>query len=117
MLCLAYPREIKHTVIALYIDTKGDRKHSLKTIASLNCQNYQTTAAMNELIFIVEEASERGFIARAFGESIFTEANNLANLHSNIRDAVRCHFDQGNAPKLIRLHFVREEVIKLPGKE
>jgi hypothetical protein len=24
---------------------------------------------------------------------------------------VRCHFDEGKAPKMIRLHFVRDEVI------
>ncbi len=50
--------------------------------------------------------------ARALGESIFTEANDLADLHDNVRDAVHCHFDEGQVPKVIRLHFVREEVIK-----
>ncbi len=66
---------------------------------------------MNELIFVVEEAPEGGFTARALGESIFTEAANLAELHKQVRDAVRCHFDESHRPKLIRLHFVREEVI------
>ncbi len=66
---------------------------------------------MNELIFIVEEAPEGGYIARAVGLSIFTEADDLAALHEQVRDAVRCHFDEGQTPKLIRLHFVREEVI------
>jgi hypothetical protein len=28
-----------------------------------------------------------------------------------VRDAVRCHFDQGEAPKVICRHFVRDEVI------
>ena len=27
------------------------------------------------------------------------------------REAVRCHFDEGKAPKLIRLNYVRDEVI------
>ena len=66
---------------------------------------------MNELIFIVEEAPEGGFIARALGVSIFTEADTLADLHTQVRDAVRCHFEDGQGPKLIRLHFVREQVI------
>jgi hypothetical protein len=66
---------------------------------------------MNEIIFVVEEALEGGFTARALGESIFTEADDLASLHDQIRDAVRCHFDEGKAPKIVRLHFVREEVI------
>jgi hypothetical protein len=67
--------------------------------------------AMTELIFLVEEAPEGGYIARALGESIFTEADTLADLHARVRDAVLCHFDAGQAPKLIRLHFVHEEVI------
>ena len=70
-------------------------------------------AIMNELIFLVEEAPEGGFTARALGEAIFTEAEDLAGLPEQIRDAVRCHFDDGQGPQVIRLHFVREEVIAL----
>ena len=66
---------------------------------------------MRELIFVVEEAPEGGYTARALGESIFTEAETLAVLRVQVRDAVRCHFDDGTAPKIIRLHFVREEVL------
>jgi hypothetical protein len=68
---------------------------------------------MNELIFIVEEALGGGYQAQALGESIFTESNTLKELGQQIRDAVHCHFDEGQAPKLIRLHFVREELIVL----
>lgn len=67
---------------------------------------------MNELIFVVEEAPEGGYTARALGESIFTEADDLAHLQQQVRDAVLCHFDEEEArPKLIHLHFVREELI------
>ncbi len=66
---------------------------------------------MSEIIFIVEEASEGGFLARALGESIFTEADSLTELREAVRDAVHVHFDEGAGPKIIRLHFVREEVI------
>jgi len=66
---------------------------------------------MNEIFFLVEDASEGGYSARALGESIFTEADSLEELHTNLRDAVRCHFDEGKAPKMIRLHFVHEEVL------
>jgi hypothetical protein len=66
---------------------------------------------MGEVIFIVEEAPEGGFTARALNASIFTEADTLTDLHDKVRDAVRCHFDEGHTPKVIRLHFVREEVI------
>jgi hypothetical protein len=64
-----------------------------------------------EVIFLVEEAPEGGFTARALGQSIFTEADGTPDLHDRIRDAVRCHFAAGEAPRIIRLHFVREEVI------
>ncbi|HEX3533585.1 MAG TPA: hypothetical protein VHT23_05150 [Gemmatimonadaceae bacterium] len=66
---------------------------------------------MNEIIFLVEEAPEGGYTARAIGESIFTEADDVATLQENVRDAVRCHFDEGSLPQVIRLHFTREQVI------
>lgn len=66
---------------------------------------------MNELIFMVNEALEGGYEARALGESIYTEADDIESLHRNVRDAVRCHFDEVSLPKIIRLHFVREEVL------
>ncbi len=66
---------------------------------------------MKEVIFIVEEAPEGGYVARALDISIVTEADTLEQLHSQVRDAVRCHFEEGMAPPVIRLHFVRDEVI------
>ena len=59
----------------------------------------------------VEEAPEGGYTARALGESIFAEAHDLPALHQQVRDAVRRHFEEGPQPKVIRLHFVREDVI------
>lgn len=66
---------------------------------------------MHEIIFAVEEAPEGGYTARALGASIVTEAENLEELHDMVRDAVKCHFEEGQEPKVIRLHFVREEVL------
>lgn len=66
---------------------------------------------MSEIIFVVEDAPEGGFCARAVGESIFTQADTLEELRAQVRDAVHCHFDSGTLPGLIRLHFVRDEVI------
>jgi hypothetical protein len=66
---------------------------------------------MEEMIFMVEHAPEGGYIARALGESIFTEGDTLEELRSQVRDAVRCHFQEGKGPRIIRLHFVHEEVI------
>ena len=67
-------------------------------------------AEMSEVVFLIEEAAEGGYSARALGESIFTEADTLDDLRAQVRDAVRCHFDEGRRPSLIRLHFVRDEV-------
>jgi len=67
---------------------------------------------MNKKIgFLVEDAPEGGYVARAIGESIVTEADDTAGLHSPVRDAVQCHFEDGKAPKLIRLHLVRGKMI------
>jgi hypothetical protein len=66
---------------------------------------------MNEMIFVVEESLEGGFAAPASSQSIFTEAETLEALRREVRDAVNCHFDAGRAPGVIRLHFVREEVL------
>lgn len=66
---------------------------------------------MTEILFTVEEATEGGLAARAVGHSIFTEADTLDELREHVREAVECHFDQGQAPKLIRLHIVRDEVL------
>ena len=64
---------------------------------------------MNEIIFLVEEAPEGGYTARALGESIFTEADDVPALREQIRDAVKCHFEEGRAPKMIRLHMGKKK--------
>jgi len=66
---------------------------------------------MTDIHFIVEESPEGGYVARAVGQDIFTEADTLPELHVMLRDAVHCHFDEGQAPSLIRLHITREEVL------
>jgi len=66
---------------------------------------------MNELIFQVEVAPEGGWCARALGESIYTQGDTREALRENARDAVRCHFEEETAPKVIRLHFVEDEII------
>ena len=66
---------------------------------------------MNEVIFLIEDAVEGGLTAKALGESIFTEADDVDTLKANIREAVDCHFDAEQKPGVIRLHFVSEEVM------
>ena len=62
---------------------------------------------MNEIIFLVEESPEGGYVARALGQSIFTEGDTLEQLGNNVREAVDCHFEDGQRPQVVRLHFVR----------
>lgn len=64
-----------------------------------------------EVLFLVEDADEGGYVARALGHSIYAEADTWDELKEAVRDAVRCHFDPGQQPDLIRLHAVREEVV------
>jgi predicted RNase H-like HicB family nuclease len=68
---------------------------------------------MNEVFFLVEEAVEGGYIAKALGESIFTEAETIDELKVNIKEAVQCHFEDDKMPKIIRLHLVKEELLTL----
>ena len=67
----------------------------------------------NEVIFIVEEAPGGGYTARALGEHIFTEADSLEELRAKVQDAVACHYEVDRRPALIRLHFIREEIIMI----
>ena len=64
-----------------------------------------------EIIFAVEESPEGGYEARALGHAIFTEAGTLDELKAMVQDAVRCHFDEAERPRMIRLHLVKDEVI------
>lgn len=66
---------------------------------------------MTEIHFIVEQAPEGGYVARAVGTDIFTEADDLEALHAQVRDAVHCHFETAERPGLIRLHITREEML------
>jgi hypothetical protein len=68
---------------------------------------------MNEIIFLVEEAPEGGYTAKALGEAIFTEADTMDELKEMVKDAILCHFEESEIPKIIRLHFVKEETISM----
>ena len=69
---------------------------------------------MDEIIFEVhEDEAEGGFVARALGESIVTQAETWEELRAIVREAVQCHFDEGKAPRVIQLHRVCDEVLAL----
>lgn len=74
--------------------------------------SYQRRGMRSEIIFEVTEADEGGYVASALGFGITTQGETLEELRAMVRDAVDCYFDEpSQAPKIIRLHFVRDEVI------
>jgi len=67
---------------------------------------------MKEITFVITEAEEGGFNARALGHSVFTQGATRQEIETNVRDAVLCHFEPEEAvPKLIHLHYVHDQVI------
>ena len=68
---------------------------------------------MTEIIFeVTEDEIDGGYSASALGYGIHTEGDSLEEVRANIKEAVDCYFDETmQRPKLIRLHFVRDEVL------
>ena len=66
---------------------------------------------VNEIIFTVTESLDGGYEAQAVGHSIFTQSDTYDDLAETLRDAVKCHFDEIQMPNLIRMHFVKSEVV------
>ena len=68
---------------------------------------------MTEIIFeVTEDEADGGYSASAIGYGIHTQGDSLEEVRSNVREAVDCYFDSTmQRPKLIRLHFVRDEVL------
>ncbi|HKI85593.1 MAG TPA: 2-oxoisovalerate dehydrogenase [Thermoanaerobaculia bacterium] len=65
----------------------------------------------DEIIFTVHESAEGGYEAQALSAPIFTEADTLEELRAMVRDAVECHFEDADRPRVIRLHFVKDELL------
>ena len=68
---------------------------------------------MSEIIFIVENSDEGGYTAKSLGYSIYTEGETLDELKENVKDAIKCHFDEKEIPHIVRLHIVKDEVIAI----
>jgi predicted RNase H-like HicB family nuclease len=70
---------------------------------------------MSEIIFEVrEDEADGGYVATALGHAIATQGETIDELRAMVRDAVQCHFGDGvpgEMPRMIRLHFVRDELI------
>lgn len=68
---------------------------------------------MTEIIFeVTEDETDGGYSASALGYGIHTQGESLDDIRLHVREAIDCYFeDNMPRPKLIRLHFVREEVL------
>ena len=68
---------------------------------------------MSEIIFeVIEDEIDGGYSASALGHGIHTDGESLEELRQNVKEAVECYFDEKTElPKMIRLHFVRDEVL------
>lgn len=71
-----------------------------------------TPLPSSEIVFVISDDPDGGFTAHALGQSIVTQGDTYDQLKHNVREAVRCHFDDtAQRPSVIRLHWVRDEVI------
>ena len=66
-----------------------------------------------EVIFEVsEDEFDGGYSASALGFGIHTEGDTMEELRRNVWEAVDCYLDESmERPRLIRLHYVRGEVL------
>jgi len=64
-----------------------------------------------EIIFLVEQQPEGGYLASGLGHAIVTQGETVEELRQMVRDAVRCHFDAGEMPRAIRLRWLKVEVL------
>ena len=66
---------------------------------------------MKQIVFEVVESPDGGYEASALGHRIHTQGEDWEDLKAMVQDAVRCHFSEEDRPAMIRLLFVREEVL------
>lgn len=67
---------------------------------------------MDELVFDVTQEADGGYVADCLGEDIFTQADTWEQLRGNVLEAVRAFYFDSDAPRRIRLHMVRDEVVQ-----
>lgn len=66
-----------------------------------------------EIIFeVTEDEVDGGYSASALGYGIHTQGDCVEDVRRNVREAIDCYFDETmERPSVIRLHFVRDEII------
>lgn len=94
-------------------DVKAGRLDSLKEKVLEARKQGALANPGTEIIFRVKESPDGGYSASAVGHSIITQGDDWDELIYMMRDAVLCHFDDGEAPQAIRVHLVQNEVIPL----
>ena len=60
---------------------------------------------MNEIIFLIEEAVEGGYSARALDHSIFTDGESIEDIKANIKDSIFSHFEENDLPKVVQIQY------------
>jgi len=72
---------------------------------------------MNEITIQIERDDESGWLTASWddpaGGGLTTQGRDLEELQGNIREAVRCHFDDGQTPQRVRLHFIQDPELAL----
>jgi len=62
---------------------------------------------MDKLVFEITQEPDGGFVAKALGESVITQADTWDELRDNVREAVKAFYFDRPTPRLLRLHLVR----------
>jgi len=87
------------------------KKPKLNKVREIKTKYEKFAKTTSEIIFLAEESPEGGYDAKALGYSIFTQAETVKKLKEEIKDAVKCHFEEKDMPCIIRIHLVKDEVI------
>jgi hypothetical protein len=71
---------------------------------------------MNEIAFQVQRDEDSGLLSACWDApdasgGISTQGNDLRDLQDQIVEAVAVHFDAGEIPNRIRLHFVNDPIL------
>lgn len=70
---------------------------------------------MREITFNVSPCEESGVLVASWdapeGGGITTQGESMEQLRANVREAVACHFEAGEAPARIRLHFAGDVLL------
>lgn len=72
-----------------------------------------TAQAKPTLLFVVQEDPDGGYTAKAPGYGIYTQGETMDELLANIKEAIQCHFEEGQAPTSFTIHTIKREVVAL----